>query len=201
MPRSTVAVAQSASAGYLTEILQNAKQALLASGYYLGTPEEKWAEKVTWRRVGKAERLVTIEADATAAAAYKVFEESGQEGKAPSPPEPAMLSAVVHVSEDNYWLTSCGMWRGSSAVAQSLADVKPTCVGVAPAHTVFTEDFRFGVIIGGANRRIKFRHVLFEAISSRPESEPVVPGEYTITQWPTFYSEAREELQTMIATH
>ncbi|KAM6499889.1 hypothetical protein JOM56_005397 [Amanita muscaria] len=178
---STIGNTQSASEGYLTEKLQNAREALLSDGYYLGTLEEKWSDKLTWVRIGKAERLVTVEEDAIASAAYKSFEESDQLGKTPTPPEPVMLSAVIRVSEEDYWLTSCGMWRGTSPVAQTLADVKPTCVGVAPAHAVFAGDFRFvldnlaslmdmsrtydrrkGVLIEGANPRVKFRHVLFE---------------------------------------
>ncbi|KIL55635.1 hypothetical protein M378DRAFT_182185 [Amanita muscaria Koide BX008] len=178
---STVAHSQSATEGYLTEKLQNAREALIIGKYYLGTPEESWADKLTWKRIGKAGRLVTVEDDAVASAAYKSFEESDQRGKPPNPPDPVILSAVVRVSDEDYWLTSCGMWNGLSPVARTLADVKPTCVGIAPGHSVFAEDFRFvldnverlmemsrvyerrkGVLITGANPRIKFRHVLFE---------------------------------------
>ncbi|KAM6490060.1 hypothetical protein JOM56_014472 [Amanita muscaria] len=216
-------MSSSASEGYLTEKLGNARQALLASGYYLGTPEPRWEDKVTWKRIGKAERLVSVEDDVIATAAYKAFEESDQLGKAPNPPDPVMLSAVVHVSEEDYWLTSCGMWRGDSPVARTLADVKPTCVGVAPVHAVFAEDFRLvlenvnnlmemsraydrrkGVIIGALEKSGALnREDGNVGGTSTPSTDSVsrVPVQYTIAQWPAFYSEAQEQLKTMVDTH
>ena len=174
-------ISSSASAGYIAEKLQNARQALIAKGLYLGTPD--LTGKLAWDRDGKAERLVTVEAAETAAAAHKIY---AADPNAPEPtaPEPAILSAVVKISEDDYWLTSCGMWKGPTEAAKLFADVKPTCMGQIPDHDVFADDFKIvlkniteiinmgctkgfkdrkGVLTGSKeNHRLKFHHILFD---------------------------------------
>ena len=106
----------------------------------------------------------------------------------PTAPAPAVLSAVVIIPSDDYWLTLCGMWKGPTEAARSFADVKPTCMGEAPKHEVFSDDFNVviknvgvlfekahmkgfkefkGVIVKSSGEsRLKFWHVLFDVTSN-----------------------------------
>ena len=129
----------SASAGYLAEKLQNACQALITKGLYLGVSD--LTGKLVWDRDGRAEHLVTVEAAEAAAASHKVYA-SDPDAPEPVAPEAAILSAVVKISEEDYWLTSCGMWKGPTEAAKSFADVKPTCMGQVPEHDIFADDFK-----------------------------------------------------------
>ncbi|KAM6496782.1 hypothetical protein JOM56_007255 [Amanita muscaria] len=181
-----------ASAGYLTEKLRNARQALVQQYGYLGTPMVDVKKKMTWDRVGNMDCLVTEEESETANAAYKTYweMEPNARGIPPNPAQPTELSAVVKISNDDYWLTSCGMWHGKTEFTSCLADVKPTCIGVIPENPVFSDDFanvltnltsllglgatlgvpgRKGVLL--SNNRIKFRHLLFEPAEGTEDQE------------------------------
>lgn len=172
----------SSPADFVTEKLQNAREALIAKGLYLGSSGV--LDAVTWERDGRADYLVTIEAAAAAATARKAHA-ADSEAPEPTAPEPAVLSAVVFIPSEDYWLTSCGMWKGPTEAARSFADVKPTCMGVAPQHEVFSGDFNVvmknvgalfdrartegfkelkGVIVKSlaGELKLKFRHVLFD---------------------------------------
>ena len=172
----------SAAEGFLAEKLQNVRDALLKKGLYLGTPHV--SEKLVWDRDGNADRLVTAEAAAAASDALKTHA-SDPSAERPTVPEPAVLSAVVFIPKEDYWLTACGMWKGPTEATRTFADVKPTCTGQAPEHAVFADDFDVvlknldalmqkektdgfkamkGLLINSmnGNRKIKFRHILFE---------------------------------------
>jgi hypothetical protein len=171
----------STSTDFVTGKLQNAREALVAKGLYLGSSGV--LDAVTWERNGRADHLVTVEAAATAAATRKAYV-ADPEAPEPTAPAPAVLSAVVFVPSEDYWLTSCGMWKGPTEAARSFADVKPTCMGEAPEHEVFSGDFNVviknmgalfekartkgfkeikGVIVkSGDKSKLKFRHVLFD---------------------------------------
>lgn len=169
----------------LAEKLRNAREALISKSIYLGTRGA--AAGLKWQRTGRAGRedlLVTAETAAAvdeAQAAHDAHPEN-----TPSPDiSPAILSAVVLITEDDFWMTSCGMWKGPTQATPTFADVKPTCTGAAPPHEVFAADFPItcenitaimemgrtagftevkGIkvnAIGGAPK-LKFRHVLFE---------------------------------------
>ncbi|KIL55395.1 hypothetical protein M378DRAFT_17988 [Amanita muscaria Koide BX008] len=216
---------------YVTEKLLNARQALLAKGCYLGVADDRLAEKLVWERVGNAERLVTEEAAEVAAAECWTFFESGQQGRVPEPPSPVVLSAIVSVAEEDYCLTSCAMWTGPSDRAPSLADASATCVGVAPPHVVFADDYEqvlknvrllmeFGRTKGSAfqkgllvdDGRLEFCHALFERVSSCTlaggnkmsvceSASGALPAELRITGWPSDSEETRGALRSMVATH
>jgi len=95
---------------------------------------------------------------------------------------PAKLFVVVFITPEDYWLVSCGLWKGPTSGCLNFADMKLTCTGAAPMHEVFRSDFkcafdnlRFllekattpgftkasGVLVR-ETEKIKFRHVLFE---------------------------------------
>jgi hypothetical protein len=176
-------VTASAAAGFLAEKLENARIALVEKGLYLGVPDV--AAKVTWIRTGHADTLVTADAAAAFNEAHKSHASDPSAPK-PSPPDPAIVSAVVFIPSEDYWLTSCGMWKEPTIAAASLADVKPTCTGQTPEHKVFADDFKIllknveailekrrtegfkemkGFLTKSAltgKTKLRFRHILFE---------------------------------------
>ena len=127
-----------ASAGYHKGRMQNAREALLTGSVYLGEPGA--TNNVAWVRVGKGGRLVTKEV----ATEYK----SSSDLSAADPdsftltnPDSAILSAVVLIPEENYWLTADANWKGPSTVAPKLSDAKASCTGQAPDNEIFLPDF------------------------------------------------------------
>jgi hypothetical protein len=53
----------------------------------------------------------------------------------------AVLSAVVHISDDDFWMTPCGNWKGASQYCPNFSDLKLTCTGKSPSEMSFHEDF------------------------------------------------------------
>ncbi|KAF7984151.1 hypothetical protein HWV62_16808 [Athelia sp. TMB] len=175
---------------FLAEKLRNARDALIARGSYLGVTGV--ADGYRWERVGRTNKLVT----AAAATAHREaqIEYAANPDSNPVPEiSPAVLSAVVLITEDDFYMTSCGMWNGPTTAARTFADVKPTCTGAQPDHAVFANDFPAvcenitalmekartpgfkdvkGVKVntGGSGIKIKFRHVLFERKDSKEDN-------------------------------
>jgi hypothetical protein len=98
-------------------------------------------------------------------------------------PEIAVLSAVVKIRDDDFYLTSDGGYRGpgQSSFIKCLAEVKPSCNGGRPDAEPFNADFsttmanlrwlleqtatdgfeKRGVILDNGDR-MRVRHILFE---------------------------------------
>ena len=152
---------------------------LLGYGLYLGDQNFE-IDKVVWQRIGTENCLVTKEsADAVDAALAAAPEED-----APIPEyDPAVLSAVVHISNDHFWMTPCGHWNGPRQHCERFSDVELTCTGKSPSGTPLSKDFptvlanltavanlpaklsnKKGLFVERppTDRKIKFRHVLFE---------------------------------------
>src|ERR1700722_6574947 len=171
-----------ASEGYLTETLNNARKSLLKKGLYLGVPGVM--SRLEWHRVGKVHYLSTAE-DVKNALARNAELDPNAPSTEVEAPSYAVLSAVVFIPPEGYWLTSDGMWRGPEN-GFAFSQVKPTCTGAAPRHPVFSDDFASvlsnmdnimedartssdtemkGTIVKSRStgeRKLKFRHVLFE---------------------------------------
>lgn len=168
---------EAATEGYMKERMENLQKSLLESGTYLGAAKSlgQTSTWLKWERVGNADYAVT-EREARAGTAEETEEEDADARE----PKPAILTAVVQISDDDYWLTACGMWKEPTDVTASLAEVKPSCMGIAPKDETFGQDFpnvlkslqdirdskkspgcekQVGML---KNDRIKFRHVLFE---------------------------------------
>jgi hypothetical protein len=172
-----------ASEGYLAEMLDNARDALIAKGLYLGVPNV--LSQVVWHRFDKAHYLSTPEEVNNAAALNA--KNPGERNQ----PSYAVLSVVVLITSEDYWLTSDRMWRGPEC-GIPFAQIKPTCTGRVPTHPTFSEDFKtvlenldklvdaaltqgVDLVKGpmvtsrtGYERKLKFRHVLFEVQSYYP---------------------------------
>ena len=183
---SSPVLTSAATAGYLKEKMCNARTALLEKGLYLG--DTSIINQVSWVRIGKADRLVTNNAATEYRSACDLFA-ADPEAQAPPTPDPAVLSAVIFIPEEDYWLTSDAGWKGPTAAATSFADVKPSCTGQKPEHEVFAPDFVVvlrnvkdllekgrtkgfpeikGVVVKsntGASK-LKFHHILFEVCCS-----------------------------------
>jgi len=100
---------------------------------------------VIWRRIGTDDCLVTKEsADAVDAAhaAIATTKTAPGEDSIPTPEyDLAVLSAVVHISDDDFWMSSCGNWKGASQYCPKFSDLKLTCMGKSPSEMPFREDF------------------------------------------------------------
>lgn len=157
--------------------------------WYLG--ENAGRGNVVWYRLGREEVLLTKAAAQAFDDAMKEFASSTEHenpGLTPPPePEHALLSAVVQITHEDFWMMSCGRWKGPTTVCGRFADVKLTCTGAAPNDSVFRRDFRTvlanlnhlmaasstgftlkkGLVVPsrGATQKIRFRHVLFEVSS------------------------------------
>jgi hypothetical protein len=164
---------------------------LVENSLYLGVPSIR--ESVTWTRSGRSDILVPTESlnefETAMATRQKALDNKDPSPPpVPSPPEHALLSTVVLISENDYWLTSCGNWRGPTNACKTFADVKPSCVAEASKNSPFDVDFsayianlnylfdlavtpgfesKKGVIIPSAANtfKLKIRHVLFEVRS------------------------------------
>ena len=184
--QSFPAPTSTATAGYLKEKMHNACTALLEKGLYLG--DTSIVNDVSWVRIGKADCVVTNDAATQYQFACDLF---AADAKAPAPatPDHAVLSAVIFIPEEDYWLTSDANWKCPTATATSFADVKPSCTGQAPEHEVFALDFAVvvrnikdllekghmkgfpetkGVVVKSSTgaTKLKFCHILFEVSHS-----------------------------------
>lgn len=181
---SSATPTSAATAGFLNEKLSNAHKALISSNKvtYLGTPDKP--NGLQWVRIGKAKLLVK-EQSATKYLEAQQAVQANPDAPLPETPQSAVLSAVVHIPAEDYWLTSDGMWKGSTDAVKTFADVKPSCTGEAPNHEVFLGDFENvlkhlqkildmahtegfknskGILVNGmgGKPKIKFRHILFK---------------------------------------
>jgi hypothetical protein len=185
-------------AAHLREKFEQKRQALNVTGLYLGDPtfRDSIDQRIVWQRIGRGDRLVTkVSADALRAAQDGLASRAA-DGQAEDQEEqanlpelvPAKLSVVVLITPKDYWLDSCGLWKGPTSGCRNFADMKLTCTGAAPMHEVFRSDFKCafdnlhfllekattpgftkasGVLVYGTGgvETIKFRHVLFEVSS------------------------------------
>jgi hypothetical protein len=167
---------------YFAELLRNARTALMDRGNYLGGPDT--FTKLVWWGERNSHRLVN-KADADAADdAIKAHSEDDHAPGA-SPPPSALLSVIGFVPSEDYWLTSCGMWKGPTTAAPNFADAKATCTIEDAKLEVLGDDFKHALsnvqtlIESGSTPgynvskgphvksstgtfKLKFRHVLFE---------------------------------------
>ena len=154
--------------------LAELRQQLIESGTYLADPQ--LLDHVHWVPDGRRNVLVYND---------ELLGNDDADGGHVS--GPAVLSAVVRVSDQSFWLTSDGGWRGPTDFTPFLHQVKATCLGIMPNEDVgqfhwdwgaavdnaqglqsliATPDFsvRLGFVGGGndGTGHLRFRHILFE---------------------------------------
>jgi hypothetical protein len=160
------------------DTIENTRSKLIASGHYIGDPMFPYGNYV-WLRCGREERVV-LKQDA------RDFLSSEQKNPPPYPSH-AVLSTIGLITSDQYFLTSCGMWKGARELAPDIpfVDVKPSCLLTTPPGSDTRDDFVRGLQVlqrfadrvqrgrdtqikglfrqGRFNEsRIRLRHVLFE---------------------------------------
>jgi hypothetical protein len=105
-------------------------------------------------------------------------------------PPQALLSTIVYITEDDFWLSSDGYWKGPTQYCQTLADLKITCTGRAPhrgslkrefataiqtledvMRSALTEEYKIKPVTvhsaATGEVKIKFRHKVFEVSDSK----------------------------------
>ena len=162
------------------QILQTARDALVKKGLYLGTPNV--ASQLAWQRIGNLHQYLATTKDVETASAHNEGLDPITEASLIDFPPYAVLSAIVFVPSEDYWLTSCGMWKPEHNYP--FANVRPTCTGQAPTQPIVSDDFSIviqnmdaiikstnglptfkGALVKSAstgNRKLKFRHTLFQ---------------------------------------
>ncbi|KAJ3511696.1 hypothetical protein NLJ89_g3949 [Agrocybe chaxingu] len=242
-PQSTSGSSQTTlydAAAHHRQKMDEVRAIMLESGTYLG--DVKFREKgiLTWERIGRDDCLVTKQSVEACNVAHKEYVSSlvephdadvAQDGP-PSGPnlehDMVELSIVVKITPEDFWMVSCGMWKGPTSMCQSFADMKLTCTGIAPDDGIFRDDFKTvldnlgwvmkqketpdhpekrGLLIPrGTSSKIKFRHVLFEATAGTSTNEADDDGddlgdEFKIKNWPAVHVAARDALRDMVNTH
>jgi len=207
------------------DLFNTVRDNLLESGLYLGDQNFE-IDKVVWRRIGTDNCLVTKESADAVDAALAATEATPEEDSPIPEYYPAVLSAIVHISNDDFWMTSCGHWNGPHQHCQRFSDVKLTCTGKSPSGTPFSKDFptvlanltavanlpakfsnKKGLFVEKppGERKIKFRHVLFDKLEMNLEEEDSsgsesdeLPPEYLIKNWPCEHDAAKRARDQMV---
>jgi len=157
----------------------------------LGDQAHAFRDKVIWKRTGRGNSLVTKEsADAVDAADHARAAEGLGDTKAAVKDvafENAVLSVVMVISNDEFWLMPCRYWKGPTIATKHFEDVKLSFQGECPQRfNVFAQDFQhvinntkwllnevaagdsdvrskgFLFPMGEDNGTLEFRHALFE---------------------------------------
>ena len=109
----------------LSDRIHSSLQRLRSDTSYLGDPNVH--SQLTWYRSVHAD--VNAEVDTGHTDAYL----SGSEFESQIPPPPiATLSAIVILTDEDFWLSSDGFWEESTSRALSITDVTLTCTGADP---------------------------------------------------------------------
>ncbi|KAG5634481.1 hypothetical protein H0H81_001803 [Sphagnurus paluster] len=132
------------------EFLQNrfsvTRENLIAERLYISDVafRDTIKEKLTWARVRHEETLVTKASLEALQAAQKAAQETDVEGSTPPhipPLDVVNLSIVVEITTEDFWMTSCGLWKGPNRGCNAFSDMKLTCTGAKPTHAVFSPDY------------------------------------------------------------
>jgi hypothetical protein len=167
--------------------LRKVRERLVDSGTYLGSTSIR--KNITWARFGKAQKAVfafssATEANSITSSCASSPSDPAETDDSTAVPEVTVLSIVVQIGQDDFYLTSDGGYHGPSKFIKSLAHVKPSCSGGVPEAEPFSGDYttsmdnlrwllgeattpgfkeKRGVMIGPGNAaRIKVRHLLFK---------------------------------------
>jgi len=163
---------------FTAHLVHSAREALIKKGLYLGSSDV--SSQLVWQRNGKLHQyLATVEDVEKVSAHNEALDPITSQTQYPPY---AILSAIVFIPSEDYWLTSCGMWKPEHNYP--FANVRPTCTGQAPTQPIVSDDFSIviqnmdaiikstnglptfkGALVKSAstgNRKLKFRHTLFQ---------------------------------------
>ena len=118
---------------------------------YLAKNRKTFENEVLWKRVGRANILMTT-ASVLAVEKAEQLQANSENGNiqqstvstSSTPPllQPALLSTIIFIDVDDCWLTPCGHWKGPSQIAKKFEDIRLSFHGKAPPHEIFAQDFK-----------------------------------------------------------
>ncbi|KAI6025248.1 hypothetical protein PISMIDRAFT_11508 [Pisolithus microcarpus 441] len=224
----------------ISPLLNRCRERLMASRLYLG--DGSLAENLQWVHEGCGHILV-YEPKRECEGASAPHEPTVQDEKStcPShqssdptfaaPPEAAVLSAIVRIDRDHFWLTSDGGYLGPNAICKEILDVKPSCAmgnpGMEPAQSDFptvlqilweltqrcvTAGYSAGPSCFTTEKNsptcFKLRHRLFEAIDSGIDIDNETEDDtastedpYSFERWPLTKERNRAQLLALKHSH
>ncbi|KIK25546.1 hypothetical protein PISMIDRAFT_9547 [Pisolithus microcarpus 441] len=215
----------------LSRVLQ-ARERLMVSGLYLG--QSCTASNLEWVREGRGHVLSHIPAPPINVTATTSDEEQRPPSDLPTPsdfcapPERAVLSAIVRIDRDDFWLVSNGGYQGAGSVWKDILDVKPSCALTKPGMQPLDADFATVMttlrlltnkcvtpgyalgksLFGDENlnpKRFKLRHKLFESLDTDVDNDDVEPPSatdpFSLEMWPLTKERNRPELLALKSTH
>ncbi|KAI6011233.1 hypothetical protein BKA83DRAFT_4132225 [Pisolithus microcarpus] len=188
----------------LSQVLQ-ARERLMVSGLYLG--QSCTASNLEWVHEGRGHVLLHI----------------------PAPPiNRAVLSAIVRIDRDDFWLVSDGGYQGAGSIWKDILDVKPSCALTKPGMQPLDADFATVMttlrlltnkcvtpgyalgksLFGNENlnpKHFKLRHKLFESLDTDVDNDDVEPPSatdpFSLELWPLTKERNRPELLALKSTH
>ncbi|KAI6027708.1 hypothetical protein PISMIDRAFT_13336 [Pisolithus microcarpus 441] len=223
-----------------TLLLTRSCERLMASGLYLR--DNSLAGDVQWVREGHGHVLVYnpkkegVDSSTVASAPVLDVDTTTPSQDSPctrftTPPEGAMLTAIVRIDRDHFWLTSDGGYLGPNTICKEILDVKPSCAftdpGMEPIQLDFptvlqilhdltlqcvTPGYSTGTSFFTTEKKIptgfKLRHRLFEAIDSGVEYDSESDNGmsssedlYSFKHWPLMREQSHAELLALKKSH
>ncbi|KAG6370933.1 hypothetical protein JVT61DRAFT_10780 [Boletus reticuloceps] len=153
---------------------------LLGTGFYLA--DASTLDRVHWAVDGRKSILFEEPFDPTAESDLR----------------PAVLTAILVLSDQRFFLTSDASWHGPSEITPRLYDVHASCIGVPPWVNPFHNDF---------SRLLVHAHALQAKVASHEETLPVgfvrnrslkfQHGSLLLDEWPVNNEVATAELEKM----
>ncbi|KAG1858505.1 hypothetical protein F4604DRAFT_1684915 [Suillus subluteus] len=157
--------------------LQQIREHLVDSGLYLG--HSAFRDNIRWCRMGKADRLVVQNT---------LYVSGTNDPASESALELAIISAVMQISSNDFYLTADTGYKGPSTICLEYSSIKPSCTNEQLDIKPFKADFdvvknnlrwlqdvattdgfilKHGLVPPYTDGfRSKVRHVLFELLSS-----------------------------------
>ncbi|KAI6009167.1 hypothetical protein BKA83DRAFT_4504930 [Pisolithus microcarpus] len=143
------------------------------------------------------------------------------------PKDPAILSAIVRIDRDDFWLMADGGYHGPNKVCKDILDVKPSCALSDPGFEPVMSDFPIVlqtleqftqrcVTLGFSSGKsffsidhnglscFKLRHKLFESLDSQSDGGDVqtTAGEpFSFEHWPLTKERNHAELLALKNTY
>ncbi|KAI5982870.1 hypothetical protein EDD15DRAFT_2377090 [Pisolithus albus] len=174
----------------------------MASSLYLG--DSQMPANLRWVPEGCGHMLSCIAVPAVSGTATPTDEDEGPAPDRPanlppaSPPEHAVLSAIVRIDREDFWLVSDGGYQGPGNVWKDILDVKLSCALTKPSLEPINSDFAVVLnalrlltqkcvtpgytlgksLFGNENSnptRFKLRHKLLESLDTSVDSDDVGP--------------------------
>ncbi|KIK29100.1 hypothetical protein PISMIDRAFT_89656 [Pisolithus microcarpus 441] len=189
-----------------------AHERLLHSGSYLG--DASICANFQWLHEGRGHMLVHVPEAASEVIPLSL------------PKDPAILSAIVRIDRDDFWLMADGGYHGPNKVCKDILDVKPSCALSDPGFEPVMSDFPIVlqtleqftqrcVTLGFSSGKsffsidhnglscFKLRHKLFEVHSHRPgTSHSLLAGEpFSFEHWPLTKERNHAELLALKNTY